>query len=113
MGSGDFVERILKEAEGKELETLRFKGMGIGIKELCEKAADYYKLELTELTSCSRRGIARKARKEIAQIAVKRIGLSGAEVACHIGVTASCINRIVGQGEIYSDGEIIMKMLKG
>jgi hypothetical protein len=63
LGSGDFVERILKEAEGKELETLKLKGMGIGIKELCEKAADYYKIELTELRSGSSRGIARKARK--------------------------------------------------
>ncbi|MBI5180488.1 MAG: transposase [Nitrospirae bacterium] len=111
LGSGDFVERILKEAEGKELETLRFKSRGIGIKELCEKAADYYKIELTELTSGSRRGIAQKARKEIAQIAVKKMGLSGAEVARHIGVTASCINRIVGQGEIGLDGEIIMRRL--
>ncbi|MBI5417593.1 hypothetical protein HZA55_06560, partial [Candidatus Poribacteria bacterium] len=113
LGSGEFVEEILKEAEKKELETLRFKNRKIGVKEVCEKAVEIFKIEMTELTSGSRRGIVQKARKEIAQIAVKKLGLSGAEVARYLGVTASCINRIVGQREISSEGEIILGSLNG
>ncbi|MFH1288940.1 MAG: hypothetical protein ABII25_09655, partial [bacterium] len=113
LGSSDFVEEILKEAEKKELATLRFKNRKIGIKELCEKTVEIFKIEMTELTSGSCRGAARNARKEVAQIAVKKLGLSGAEVARYLGVTASCINRIVGQGEIGLEGEIILRGLNG
>ncbi|MEW6087307.1 MAG: transposase, partial [bacterium] len=113
LGSSDFVEEILKEAEKKELETLRFKNRKIGIKELSEKAVKIFEIEMTELISGSRREIVRNARKEIAQIAVKKLGLSGAEVARYLGVTSSCINRIVGQGGIGIEGEIILKELGG
>ena len=111
LGSGDFVAEILKEAGKKELETLRFKNKKIDINQLCEKVAKIFKIEITELTSGSCRGIVRNARKEVANIAVKKLGLSGAEVARYLGVTTSCINRIVGQGEIGAEGKIILKGL--
>ena len=113
LGSGEFVEEILKDAEKKELETLRFKNRKIGIKELCEKAVEISKIDMTELTSGGCRQIVRNARGEIAQIAVKKLGLSGAEVARYLGVTASCINRIVERRELGSEGEMILRGLNG
>jgi len=50
-----------------------------------------------ELRSGSRRREAVMARGEIALGAVRELGYSGAEVARYLGVTTSCINRVVGQ----------------
>ncbi|MBI4651676.1 transposase [Candidatus Desantisbacteria bacterium] len=111
LGRGEFVEEILKEAEKKELETLRLKRKKIGIKELCEKVIKFYKIEMSELTSGNCRETIIKARRETSHIAVKKLGLSGAEVARYLGVTASCINRIAGKGEISREGEIILRSL--
>ena len=38
-----------------------------------------------------------KAREEFSQIAVMGLGYSGAEVARYLGVTASCVTRIVAE----------------
>jgi predicted transcriptional regulator len=38
-----------------------------------------------------------RARAEIALSAVLELGYSGADVARYLGVTTSCINRVVGQ----------------
>jgi hypothetical protein len=41
-----------------------------------------------------------KVREEFAQVAVKGLGYSGAEVARYLGVTGSCVTRIVGGREL-------------
>jgi hypothetical protein len=49
------------------------------------------------------------ARKLLSQIAVRKMGSSGAEVACFLGITTSAVNRLVSQEELpeieqYSKG---------
>lgn len=109
LGSGEFVEAVLKDAEEKEAETLRLKRKKIGLRDLCKEVAEVHGIEITELTSGSRRKAATKAREDVACLAVKKLGVSGAEVARHLGVTASCINRIViKKEEISPAGKTIL-----
>ena len=65
---------------------------------LTEQTGSKYGLLPGELRSGSRRREAVRARAEIARSAVRELGYSGAEVARYLGVTTSCINRVVGRG---------------
>ena len=58
---------------------------------------------MEELRSGSRREVLLKAREEFSQIAVKGLGYSGAEVARYLGVTGSCVTRIVAGRQLSEE----------
>lgn len=47
--------------------------------------------------------MALEAREEFPQMAVKGFGYSGAEVARYLGVTGSCVTRIVAERQLTED----------
>lgn len=96
LGDSDFVESVIAEAEEQERATLRLKSNSISIEQFCRQIALAHRVDFAELISGSQRRAVIEARKEITLIAVKHLGFRGAEVARHLGVTTSCINRIVG-----------------
>ncbi len=51
-----------------------------------------------ELRSGSRRREIVDARRVLSSLAVKELGYSGAEVARYLGVTTSCVTRVVSSG---------------
>ena len=89
----------MREAEKREHETLRFKRVKGGFEKICRKVTRRRGLGEGELLSGGRRAAVMQAREDVAQVAVKNLGMSGAEVALRLGVTASCINRIVATRE--------------
>ena len=78
-----------------------------GFEKLCGEVSRRRGLGEGELMSGGRRATVMQAREDVAQVAVKSLGMSGAEVALRMGVTArstaapvgSCINRIVATRE--------------
>lgn len=52
-----------------------------------------------------------RARKIFSQIAVRRLGFSGAEVARLLGVSTSAVNRLVSQEELPVSGQYVDKLL--
>jgi hypothetical protein len=76
LGSSEFIEELLAEAEERE-----------GI-------------DSTELRSGGKSRLLVRAQKIFSQLAVKRMGCSGAEVARYLGVTTSAINRIANSEEL-------------
>jgi ABC-type branched-subunit amino acid transport system ATPase component len=58
---------------------------------------------LTSVRIGSRRRVAMGAREEFSQMAVKGLGYSGAEVARYLGVTGSCVTRIVAERRLTED----------
>jgi len=95
LGTGEFVETVLRESE----EPLRYKlsllerGKGVEaiLKEKCQKG----KIELGELRMGSRRGEIPRVRSEIAQQLIKELGMPLAEVARLLGVSTSAISKIM------------------
>jgi len=59
----------------------------------------YVNISLGELLSGGRRRIVVEARDSISWIAVKELGYSGADVARYLGVTNSCVTRIIASGK--------------
>jgi hypothetical protein len=67
---------------------------------LAQQVCENWRVTQEELRSGSRRQIVLKAREEFAQMAVKGLGYSGAEVARYMGVTGSCVTRIVAEQQL-------------
>jgi hypothetical protein len=74
LGSGEFVEQVLRQAEEREAQTLRLKRAGISFEDVVNEVAERRGVEVEELLSGSRRRVIGEARRDMAQIAVKKLG---------------------------------------
>ncbi len=67
LGSGDFVERIMREAEARTQRQLAAKRRSTTVERLIAEACKKHKVSITELRSGSRRGKIPEVRAEIAR----------------------------------------------
>lgn len=100
LGGSDFVDRLLSEAEKKEKETLRLLS---GKSDLSTLLADISRKEGVEasaiLSGVRKRNVVR-ARKLLSQIALCKMGYSGAEVARFLRISTSAVNRLASSEEL-------------
>ena len=95
LGSGQFVERIINEAEGKIKYQLPDKEHLQKINEFIAKACMEEKVSIEELKAGSRRKEASRVRALIAIGLVKTHGVALAEVARQLGVSTSAVSKII------------------
>lgn len=100
LGSSDFVKDIIADAEEKEKETLRFTSQLSDLPSLATKVCEGEGIEEAELRSGSRKKQVVKARRLFSQIAVLKMGYSGADVARFLGITTSAVNRLAVSGDV-------------
>jgi putative transposase len=93
LGSSEFIQDVLSEAAAKEKETLRLSPMISDLRSLARDIAKGAGITESDLRSGGRKSHVSKARKIFCQVAVKKMGHSGAEVARFLGVTTSAVNR--------------------
>jgi hypothetical protein len=74
-------------------DTLRLSAQVPDLRSLARKLAAQAGLSDSVLRSGSRTRPAARARKILCQVAVRKLGYSGAEVARFLGVTTSAVNR--------------------
>jgi hypothetical protein len=103
LGDGEFVERILEEWDEIGRANLRLTGVRKSLLLLAEQVCENWGVTIEELRSGSRRQAVLEAREEFSQVAVKGLGYSGAEVARYLGVTGSCVTRIVAERQLTED----------
>lgn len=93
LGTGDFVEQIIKESEGN----IRLQFAGADKKEQIDKVIQKYcnkaGIHIKELQSGGRRRQISLVRKKLIQILVKEIGVTLAETARHLGVSTSAVSK--------------------
>ncbi len=94
LGSSEFVNNVISEAEEKSKETLRLTLKISDLPSLALKICKEEGIDETELRSGLRKREFVKTRRIFCQIAVKRMGYSGADVARFLGITTSTINRL-------------------
>ena len=104
MGSSDFVKNTIRDAEEKEKETLRLNLKISGLETLADQICEGESVKKKELSSGIRNRDVVKCRKIFCQIAVKRMGYSGADVARFLGITTSGVNRLAAS-DALSDTE--------
>ena len=95
LGSGDFVNAILKEAEEKTLCQLKLRRAGKTLSKIIEQECDRSQISPRELKGGSRRRDVSSLRIKIAKRGLEELGLSLAEIARHVGVSTSGIARAV------------------
>jgi REP element-mobilizing transposase RayT len=95
LGGGEFVERIIKEAEEKIRFQLPVSEELQKIDELMTKICKDERVSIEELKGASRRKEISEVRKRIAIELVKRHGVALAEVARRVGVSTSGVSKIL------------------
>ena len=99
LGSGDFVNRILKDAEEKEIRQIKLRRSGLTLVKMIQDECKKGQVSHKELEGGSRRAKVSLVRAEVARRGVNELGLSAAEIARHLGVATSSITRAIGRME--------------
>jgi putative transposase len=97
LGGGTFVEKVMEEAGDRLKETLRWRKRAMDLETLLKKVLKREKLEEGEVMGRSRREAVVRGRRVFCQVAVRKLGYSGASVARFLGVTTSAVNRMARQ----------------
>ena len=95
LGSGEFVARIIKEAEAKIRYQFPAEDYPEKINEFIAKVCKKEKVSIEELKAGSRRREASTVRAQIAIGLVKANGVSLAEVARQLGVSTAAVSKII------------------
>jgi putative transposase len=95
LGSGDFVDRILKEAEDRHLRQLKARRAGEAIEKIMEEACRKQGISLQELKGGGKRRKVSDLRASIALRSRDELGLTAAEIARNVGVSTSAVTRAI------------------
>ncbi len=95
LGSGDFVNAALKEAEEKTRLQLKLRRTGRTFAKIIDQECGRTKVSPQELKGGSRRRVVSTLRINIAKRGLDELGLSLAEIARHVGVSTSGIARAI------------------
>jgi len=99
LGGGDFVGKVLAEAEAKELRQLKFRRLGKKIEDIMEEECAKGKVSVKELKAGGRRAKVSRVRALIAVRGVEELGLTAAEIARNVGIGASSVTRAIAKSE--------------
>jgi len=100
LGSSDFVSGLLREAEGKEKDSLRLSSKRSSLDSLAREIIKREGVEERALRGGSSSSKTVRARRLFCQLAVKKLNYYGAEVARYLGMTTSSVNRNVNTKEL-------------
>jgi len=100
LGGGEFVEKMVGEAEEGMKETLRWRKRVMDLRTLLREVTRREGLEEEEVKGRSRREPVVRGRKVFCQVAVRKLGYTGASVARFLGMTTSSVNRMARLEEI-------------
>lgn len=110
LGDDAFVQNVISDLDDTVKKNLRLSGRRMDVKELSRMVCRKYAISIGELRSGSRRRVVVEARGAISWIAVRELGYSGADVARYLGVTNSCVTRLVASGKKPSVDELCKKL---
>ena len=104
LGSGDFVTAIFKEAEEKQIRQLKLRRSSRTIADIIREECKRSEVSAEELKRGNRRRKASEVRMTVARRSRNELGLSGAEIARHLGVNTSSINRALAREDDVGKG---------
>ncbi len=100
LGSSDFVKNVIADAEEKTKETLRLSLKISDLPSLAMEVCEGEGVDEAALRSGLRKREVVKSRRIFCQIAVKKMGYSGADVARFLGKNTSAVNRLAVSDEL-------------
>jgi putative transposase len=100
LGSSEFVKNVIADVEEKDIETLRLNSRISDLVSLARDVCIGEGVKESDLRSGSRRKYVVRSRRIYCQLAVSRMGYSGADVARFLGITTSAVNRLAVSVEL-------------
>ena len=100
LGGDEFIQNLMSEAEEKEKQTLRLGREVPDLPSLAKRIVRGAGVEERELCSGIRKRGVGRARRLFCQLAIGKMGYSGAQVARFLGVTTSSVNRLAVSEEV-------------
>jgi putative transposase len=97
LGSGDFVHRVLRDLEERELRQLKLRRRGMTIRDIIAEECARAGVREKELINGSRRSVVSDVRAMIAYRCAEEVRASAAEIARQVGVTTSSITRAIAR----------------
>jgi REP element-mobilizing transposase RayT len=113
LGSSDFVERVLKQADEQLKAKYRLQASGISLPVLIEKVAHHFRIEPENLKSASKERAVTQARRVLCYIAVRKMGCRCADVANAVGISAVTVSQAVAVGSKLSGVAKIQEQILG
>ena len=111
LGSSDFVEKVLKQADKQLEEKYRLQVSVISLQGLVEKVARYYKINPKNLKSASKERHITQARRVLCYIAVRKLGYKCSDVSKSMGISAVTVSKAVSLGSELSEVDQIQKQM--
>lgn len=112
LGSGKFVESIIKGLEEKDKIKNKMK-RGLDIEKLALKVSKYYGLKITQIKGESRMREVSKARAVLVNMGIDYLGLSGRSLEKELDMSSSGISKLYRRGEelIKSEEKVIQEII--
>ena len=98
LGSGDFVEEILKEADDRFRVQIGAKKQRDKVQGIIEDKCRKENINSKELRLGGRRRAVSRVRADLAHILMSELGIPSAEIARHLGVSTSAIVKLLQRG---------------
>ena len=111
LGSSDFVERVLKQANEELEQKYRIRATGIDLEELLTKVAQYYEIDPENLKTASKESTITKARSLFCYLAVRKLMISCADIARALNISPATVSRATRRGAKLSNLEKMQKKL--
>ena len=102
LGSGAFVEQVLKETAGNLRQRYWGRGLQKRVQRLTAVMCQKHRVTVQELRSGSRRGKTARPRTELIQRLVKHHGLPLAEIARQVGISTSGVSKVLSRTQSLS-----------
>jgi chromosomal replication initiation ATPase DnaA len=99
LGSGDFVERMIKDADARVKHQFAVKDQTQDINKFIEKICKSEKISLEELKGGGRRKQLSRARALISLELTKTYGVTLAEVARRLNISTSAVSKIIRRSD--------------
>ena len=113
LGSSDFVEKTLKQANERLEEKARVQAVGPDLERLIEEVAAYYKIGGEDLKTASKERKISRARSLVSYLAVRKLMMSCADVARVLRISPSAVSKAVIKGRVAIDRKEIQKDILG
>jgi hypothetical protein len=99
LGSGEFVESVLKCAKEDYEKRVKAQVKGFDLDTLIERISDYFEIEAELIKSTAKQRQASRERSLLCYLAVSRLRISGAEIARKLNVLPSTVSKGIYRGQ--------------
>ena len=111
LGDGDFVEKVIKQADAAYDKRTYAKVKGIDLTVLANVVAKRFKFSAEQIRGASKQRQISRARSIVSYLAIEKLGIRGAELARRWGVSPSAVSKAAARGRMDSEATKIENKL--